>query len=258
LKIYKIVLLAVVLLAGALAFGAYNTLADKDKDKDNDHGLSAKPFVFVGTGAQCAPSPAGSNIVTSAWLRGMGLPDNGGANTTAADLATNPNKKDPHTGLLLNKNGPTLDCSSSGATIKGVKGMIVTSKFELGYDFRNGGHCGAGAPRFNVDTDMGFFFVGCANAPKSPAPQDQLQWTRTRSVLSTCGIECFPRLIPVGAKIKSINIVFDEGTDTANNDTEGVGLAVLDNIDINGTLIGSGNEGEHRDSHDKGGNDDND
>lgn len=209
-------------------------------DDDDDDELRAVPFVFVGTASQCAPGPAGSRIVTSAWLGGMGLPDNGGPNTTAADLATNPNKRDPHLGLLLSKNGPTPDCSSSGARILGVAGMTVTATFALGYDYRNGGHCGAGAPRFNVDTDMGFFFVGCANAPQTPAPQDPLQWRRTNSVLASCGIECFPGSIPVGAKIRSINIIFDEGTDTANNDTEGVGLAVLDNININGRFIRRG------------------
>jgi hypothetical protein len=46
------------------------------------------------------------------------------------------------------------------------------------------------------------------------------------------------------AKIHSIDIMFDEGTDTANNDTQGVGLAVLDNIFINGALITRG-EGDH-------------
>jgi hypothetical protein len=107
--------------------------------------------------------------------------------------------------------------------------MKVTDGFAIGFDYRNGGHCGAGAPRFNVDTNMGSFFVGCASATQSPAPQDPLQWTRTRSVL-----------IPNGAEIKSINIVFDEGTDTANNDTQGIGLAVVDNIFINGQFITPG------------------
>jgi len=41
-----------------------------------DGGLRADPFVFVGTAPGCAPTPPGSNIVTSAWLPGMGLPDN--------------------------------------------------------------------------------------------------------------------------------------------------------------------------------------
>ncbi|MEK6212282.1 MAG: hypothetical protein AABM64_18305 [Pseudomonadota bacterium] len=225
---------------------------------DDDRGLKAVPFEFVGTAAQCAPSPAGSRIVTAKWLRGMGLPDNGGQNTTPSDLTTNPNKKDRHSGLLLSKNGPTPDCSSSGARILGVKGIVVTPTFAVGYDYRKGGHCGAGAPRFNIDTNQGFFFVGCANAPNSPAPQDPDQWTRTRSVITTCGSECFPASIPAGSTINSINIIFDEGTDTANNDTEGVGLAVLDNIFINGVLITRGPGKDHHDGKDHGDDDDDD
>jgi len=218
-----------------------------------DNKVQAVPFTFVGTAAQCAPAPAGSRIVTAAWLRGMGLPDNGGPSATTPD--------DPHTGLLLSKNGPTADCSSSGARISGVSGMVVDATFALGFDYRLGGHCGAGAPRFNVDTDKGFFFVGCANAPQSPAPQDPAQWSRTRSVLATCGVECFPSAIPVGAKIKSISILFDEGTDTANNDTQGVGLAVIDNIFINGQIITSGprankDKDKDKDKHENGDEDD--
>lgn len=216
----------------------------------DDHGrLKAVPFEFVGTADQCG-GPAGSRIVTAAWLGGMGLPDNGG-------------KKDRHSGLLLSKNGPTADCSSSGATIKGVKGMVVTSTFAVGYDYRNGGHCGAGAPRFNIDTNAGFFFVGCANAPKSPAPQDPNQWTRTRSVLTACGSECFNATlgvagsIPVGATINSINILFDEGTDNpVAGDPEGVGLAVVDNININDVLITRERGEGHHDGKDKDDDDD--
>jgi hypothetical protein len=194
----------------------------------------------------------------------MGLPDNGGANTTFTTVLVPANQQDPHLGLLLSKNGPTPDCSSSGAIIKGVKGMTVTSTFHVGFDYRNGGHCGAGAPRFNIDTNMGFFFVGCANAPQSPAPQDPAQWTRTRSVLTTCGPECFPGPVPSGATINSINILFDEGTDTGNApgeivETTGVpgtgaaGLAVIDNIDINGKIITRGTgiaDGINRDKND--------
>ena len=136
--------------------------------------------------------------------------------------------------------------------------MTVTSTFHVGYDFRNGGHCGAGAPRFNIETDMGSFFVGCSNALQTPAPQDPTEWTRTSSVLTTCGVECFPGPIPLGAKIKSIDIIFDEGTDTATNDTQGVGLAVLDNIDINGKVITRGKgvaDGAHHSEHDEDDND---
>ena len=245
----------------ALITGSMGVLAKEDEGNGGNNHLRAVPWIFVGTAAQCAPSPAGSRIVTSAWLGGMGLPDNGGLNGAAAT------RNDPHRGLLLNKNGLTADCSSSGATIKGVKGMTVTAGFQLGYDYRIGGHCGAGAPRFNVDTDQGFFFVGCVNAPQTPALQDA-QWTQTRSDVTACGAECFNATlgiqgsIPVGAKIKSIDIVFDEGTDTTSpSDPTGVGLAVLDNVDVNGRLIRSGSgiepsaggrDDENHGGHDKG------
>jgi hypothetical protein len=217
---------------------------------DDDGGLKAVPFEFVGKAGDCGTNyPAGSRIVTARWLRGMGLPDNGGPNF-GSDPADNPNKKDPHRGLLLNKNGTTADCSSSGATIEGVKGMVVTSTFEVGYDYRNGGHCGAGAPRFNIDTNVGSSFVGgCSNGTQTPAPQDPLQWTRVRINLSNPA-QSFPA-IPVGSTVKSITLIFDEGTDTATNDTQGVGLAVLDNIFINGVLI-TREQGEgHHDGNDK-------
>jgi hypothetical protein len=220
---------------------------------DDGNKVQAVPFTFVGTAAECNPSPAGSNIVTAAWLRGMGLPDNGGPNATTPT--------DPHTGLLLSKNGPTADCSSSGARITGVKGMTVDATFQLGFEYRNGGHCGAGAPRFNVVAKLGtaaetFHFVGgCSNdAAATPAPQDTAQWTRVMFQVSNPA-ESFP-VIPVGSKIISISILYDEGTDTANNDTQGVGLAVIDNIYINGNIITSGPRGGDNKGKDNGDNND--
>ena len=40
-----------------------------------------------------------------------------------------------------------------------------------------------------------------------------------------------------GMTVKSISIVFDEGQDTG---PDNFGLAVLDNIDVNGRLLGNG------------------
>src|SRR6266849_2192825 len=200
---------------------------------DEGSGLEVVPFEFVGKAGDCGAA-AGSRIVTAAWLKGMGLPDNGGMNSNPLDSSNNPNKRD---GLLLSKNGPTPDCSAAGASIKGVYGMTVSETFEVGFDYRNGGHCGAGAPRFNVTTRDGVFsFVGgCSNGTASPAPQDPSQWTRVR-IDVTSPSQAFPPLA-VGSQIESISIFYDEGTDTANNDTQGVGLAVVDNIFINGELI---------------------
>ena len=235
-----------------------SALAHKDDD-DDKRRLKADPFVFVGKAGDCGetapgvPYPAGSNIVTSAWLGGVGLPDNGGQNSNPVDPRDNPNKRDPHLGLLLSKNGPTPDCSAAGAEIKGVKGTVVTAAFELGFDYRNGGHCGAGAPRFNVSYRLptggdGFSFVGgCSNdATPTPAPQDPLQWSRVRFQTSDPA-ESFPP-IPAGSKIQSIEIIFDEGTDVATGprpsgdagNPAGIGLTVIDNIFINGRVIASG------------------
>jgi hypothetical protein len=188
------------------------------------------PTTFVGKAGDCGTGyAAGSDIVTSAWLRGLGLPDNGGLNSNATDPTDNPNKKDPHSGLLLSKNGPLQDCSNAGANVTGVNGITLT---ELGFDIRNGTHCGGGAPRFDVTATDGFHFVGnCAVGTVSPAPQDPTAWSRVRFSPA----QASPPIAP-GAKIKSIAIVFDEGT----NAGPGAGLAVIDNIDINGVLVSKG------------------
>jgi hypothetical protein len=233
---------ALALSAALCAFVSSRPVQAQDSGSGN---LRATPFAFVGTEDQCG-GPAGSRIVTAAWLGGMGLPDNGGQNTTATDVATNPNKKDPHRGLLLSKNGPTPDCSSAGVTISGMgRGFTVT---ELGFDYRNGTHCGAGAPRFNITSSAGFtYFAGCGAGLKTAAPQDPLEWTRVRFTLPD---QVFPASStappfvfgPGGTEVRSLAIVYDEGTDTSSvEDSRGVGLSVLDNIDVNGRLIRSGN-----------------
>jgi hypothetical protein len=217
---------------------------DDDDRRGNNRNLQAVPFVFVGRAGDCGTGyPAGSNIVTSAWLRGMGLPDNGGPNSNTANPQDNPNKRDPHLGLLLSKNGPTPDCSSAGARITGVQGMTVDAAFTLGFDYRNGGHCGAGAPRFNVEfrtpaNTSGFSFVGgCANGVPTPATQDAAEWTQVRFTAA----QQFPP-IPPGSRIRNISIIYDEGTDvpTLPQNPSGIGLAVIDNIFINGRYIRSG------------------
>ena len=99
----------------------------------------------------------------------MGLPDSGFAH---------PGINNPHQGLLLSKNGPTPNCSASGAEIAGwIPGGTLS---ELGFDFRKGGHCGGGAPRFNVtDTAGNLYFFGCSGGTHEPAPQTA-EWERVR------------------------------------------------------------------------------
>ena len=221
-----LILIAVVIVAVVPAAPAF-------ADRDDDDGLRAVPFVFVGAPGDCGPLP-GSNIVTSAWLPGMGLPDNGDPNTAA-------NAGDRRFGLLLNKNGLTTDCSAAGAEIKGVRGMRVTNPFVLGFDYRNGTHCGGGAPRFNVTVKTAgvesFHFVGnCATDTPVGATQDPAQWTTIRF-----GTASQSPPIPPGGRVVSIEIIFDEGNDQpGTEDPRGVGLGNIDNIFINGCVISSG------------------
>jgi hypothetical protein len=173
----------------------------------------------------------------------MGLPDNGGFNFPATDPRDAPNKDDAHYGLLLSKNGRTAICAAAGASIVGVKGKVLGPGAQLGFDYRKGSHCGGGAPRFNVVvkdplTNMqNFFFVGgCAGAVITDAGQDPLEWARIRFFTAAAGI-------PEGSILQGIAIIYDEGTDQPSpiaEDPQGVGLAVIDNIFINGEYIRSG------------------
>ena len=186
--------------------------------------------------------PYSTNLVESDWINHIGCPTaarintDGGAGSTYTDPACptqGPTDRNVQ-GLLLSKTGPTANIASAGASLKGVTGSPVT---ELGYDIRKhggvgspyGSVCGAGAPRFNVVTDFGTHFIGCA----SPPPVSQtlgLGWTR----MVWSPAQAFPP-IPPGAAVRAMDIVFDEGTDVA---PAHFGLAVLDNIMVNGSVIG--------------------
>jgi hypothetical protein len=236
----RVVALALVAAVGALTPGA--AWAQGNSSNNGNAGLRAVPFVFIGNDGDCGAGTFGSHIVTSAWLGGMGLPDTD--DTALNGVAAT--KNDPHRGLLLSKNGPTTDCSAAGARIVGAQNATVDTTTALGFDYRNGGHCGAGAPRFNltVKPPTGpntFHFVGgCANGTQTPAPQDPTQWTRARFVL-TDPAQAFPP-VPAGSTIVSLTVIFDEGTDsTSTQDPNGVGLAVIDNIFVNNTFIRTGN-----------------
>ena len=196
---------------------------------DDPVHFSVHPSTFVGKAGDCGTGyPAAAEIVTADWIKGIGLPDNGGANFNGTNSADIPNNKDDRNGLLLSKNGATANCSAAGAKIDGFGDKLMIT--ELGFDYRNGTHCGGGAPRFNVVASDGFHFVGnCSVGTSTPAPQDPSAWTRIRFTPA----QAFPP-IAAGAIVKSIEIVFDEGTDGG----PGAGLAVIDNIDINGVLAG--------------------
>ena len=184
---------------------------------------------FVGAAGDCGPGyPAGNKIVTAAWLNGLGLPDNGTANPGGT----------VQQGLLLSKNGPTPNCSAAGANITGFASGGTLSA--LGFDYRLGGHCGGGAPRILVtDASNATYAFGCNTGTASAAPQDPANWTRVTYNAAGAPYPGAETFIFGVTPVKSIEIIFDEGTDTANppGDPEGVGLATIDNIRINNTFI---------------------
>jgi hypothetical protein len=130
---------------------------------------------------------------------------------------------------------------------------------ELGYDIRKSGgsggsslgsHCGAGAPRFDIETKKAFYFLGCNSPPgivtSSSTGWIRLRWGGSTGTLMAFNAETFVLENVIG-EVKRITIVFDEGTD-ASGGPDMFGLAVLDNIDVNGTLVGRGRGHDNEDN----------
>lgn len=217
----------------------------------NDGFNQAKPFIF---------DPAKTHLVQGTWLDGIGCPTGAtvvlypattATGFTAGGCPTGDPSDKTNQGLLLVKTGPTGNNAAAGAVLTNVKGITLT---ELGYDLRKpgapgdapGSHCGAGAARFNVRTSKGFWFVGC----DSPAPTVAVSgdgWMRLRW---TTGYKDGVIAAFTGTVI-SISILFDEGQDTG---PDNFGIAILDNIDVNGVLVGQGKAGDRSDSGDSEGN----
>ena len=160
--------------------------------------------------------PGHLGISVSQWQPGSGLPDAGASNH----------------GLYLTKFGPTAALTAVGASIKGVNGIKLST---LGFDVRDDGHCGAGAPRYNVTLaggDSFYFFFGCAYGIHTPVV-GYPNWTRVRFTDADAFAANGGTWPGFGnAQIAAIDLVFDEGTD------QGQGFTFVDNLAINNTLIG--------------------
>lgn len=179
-------------------------------------GMSVIP-VFAASPLQAKPSvydPNNTGISQSNWVTQEGLKDAGNSNHA----------------LYLTKKGTTATVAASGANIT-FSGKLT----ELGFDYRNDGWCGAGAPRFNVYTADGtYYFFGCTYGTHTVSTENS-NWTRVRfndSDAVQVGATPWPGFGNVN--VTRIDVVFDEGTDVSGNP----GFAYLDNLDINGTLIG--------------------
>lgn len=169
--------------------------------------LRVVPWVF---------DPTATGKVDSAWRPFLG-----------------PGNSDP--ALVMWKFVDTPVVAASGASVDGVAGITLD---ELGFDVFDGGHCGAGAPRFNVVTDDGsvfLFFFGCFYGTHTPSPDKPVTFTRVRfgdkDAFAQDGVTPWPGFGHV--HIRSIDLVFDEGNDNGQS-----GFTAVDNIDVNGELVG--------------------
>ena len=180
--------------------------------------------------------PQDTDLVAARWIHGIGCPTDqkitpdGSKTTPFSDPACPTGDKGDrdNSGLLLVKTGPTANVAAAGADLKSVRGIKLT---ELGYDIRTGSHCGGGAPRFNVVTeDNVTHFVGCSSGTVTTSSAG---WRRLRWVPSNPA-QAFPPIAPTST-VRSISIIFDEGQDTPG---DGSGSAIIDNVDVNGTLVG--------------------
>jgi hypothetical protein len=204
----------------------------------------AKPFIF---------DPGKTDLVQSGWLSGIGCPTDahtfdGTSSTPYTDTActTGDRRDNRNEGLVLAKTGPTANVAAAGVVLNSVKGITLT---ELGYDIRKpglsaeprGSHCGAGAPRLNITTEDGStFFLGC-NSPPAPGQTPGNGWLRLRwggaAPLLAFNAATGALVDISDVQVDRISIVYDEGQDAA---PDNFGLAVLDNIDVNGQLAGQG------------------
>ena len=198
--------------------------------------------------------PFNTFLVAAEWKTGIGCPTSAQTNdgTTSGTFtdpacATDDPQDKRNEGLLLAKTGPTANFASAGAKINGVTGMVIT---ELGYDIRKpgtelsvgprGSHCGAGAPRFNITTRDGTtYFIGCNSPPAVQQPGQgwvRLRWGGAVPLLALPAAGGAPVDIST-LEVVRLEIDFDEGQDTL---PDNFGAAVLDNIDVNGVLVGRG------------------
>jgi hypothetical protein len=151
----------------------------------------------------------------AAWKAQQGLPDSSGAKNQA---------------LYFQKDTVTATFAAGVAVIDGFEGQDTAAILPLGFDWRMDGHCGAGAPRFNVRIQPPFttdpmlrqtIFVGCLAMAQGSSKVDAhgRLWQQ----------KIFAGPLPPGT-ITSLSIMFDEGTD------QGAGFVYLDNIQV-GTKV---------------------
>ena len=201
--------------------------------------------------------PAKTHLVKGAWLSGIGCP----TGAQVADYpATSPTRtySDPacttgdsgdkhNEGLLLAKTGPTSNNAEPFAELKNLKGVAIT---ELGYDLRKtvsttdlrGSTCSVEAPMFQLQDKTDVYYIGCMSPPPdTQAAGDgflRLRWGAGTTLNAYKNGTTLTNIYNM--KFDKVFIVFQDGYGAGSADQSNFGLAVLDNIDVNGVLVGEG------------------
>ncbi len=154
----------------------------------------------------------------SAWKAGEGLEDNTGSKDQA---------------LYFQKDTLTAANAGGVAVFKGVEGLQTSALGDLSFYYGTDGHCGAGAPRFNLRVDLAAggretFFYGC-NSGMTPTGEIGTAENGREFVEKHTGLP-----LPTG-RVVSLSLVFDEGSDFGRcNGTPGLlsgqSCVYLDNI----------------------------
>jgi hypothetical protein len=150
--------------------------------------------------------------------------------------------------IVLAKNCTTLtNASADVEIISPLESGDISALTELNFDSMNGGHCGAGAPRFNVTVDGATYFLGCTGGVHTDLGNG---WTHVEfgpAEFAAAGI-------PTTGTLEDLVIIFDEGTDTPTSDTIGTpGTVTIDNISVNGEVVGDSSKPTSQDDCKNGG-----
>jgi len=209
------------------------------------HFRSAKPAEY---------DPGHSELVNAAWLNGAGCPSNAristdGTSSTAypaANCAGGDSGDQHNEGLVFVKSGPTANYAEPYVELKDLKGATLT---EVGYDLRKpgtdtgdarGSQCGAEAPMFQFEMSDGHvYYVACSSPPPTTQTAVGVGWLRLRwgAGGTVMGYKDGGALSPISGTVNNAYIVFQDGQDSGPSN---FGLAVIDNIDINGSIVGHG------------------
>jgi hypothetical protein len=208
----------IMLTAGTQKTPVKVTLYVAKNDGGGDDGSEAEARLTI---QPSVSDPSNSNAVGVQWLDAAGVPVVGTGASNSADQA-----------LMLAKTAGAPAAASAEAHILPAENLAKVT--ELGFDIRQGSHCTAKSPHFVVVTsdNVTHVLTGCANGSVQTPPA--AGWIRVRFDPANPS-QASPVITP-DQQIKSIAVVLDEGPEATA--TPGGGLAVLDNIEVNGVVVG--------------------